>query len=235
MQRFVPVRSAGWGTRTTSAGWPARTTFPPRSASRASSIIPPTTGTTRSRIDPTSPTGGEHVHHIPRRGGPHPRRSRLHRDHRRTRRRARAGPGPVQIAGAAVNPPRDLGLAAGVFHRLGLVHQPDHTGLGWGFAGTVTATGPDVDLPLGAHVAGLVDGFDRDYGTYAEQLVVSASDTALVPDGLDLVTAATVPLNGLAAAQIADLLGDGAGRSLLVTGAAGAVGGTSSRPPKTPA
>jgi NADPH:quinone reductase-like Zn-dependent oxidoreductase len=50
-------------------------------------------------------------------------------------------------------------------------------------------------------------------------------DTAVVPDGLDLVSAATVPLNGLAAAQIVDLLGDGGGRSLLVTGAAGAVGG----------
>ena len=45
-----------------------------------------------------------------------------------------------------------------------------------------------------------------------------------MPEGLDLVTAATVPLNGLAAAQVVDLLGDGAGRSLLVTGAAGAVG-----------
>jgi NADPH:quinone reductase-like Zn-dependent oxidoreductase len=135
-----------------------------------------------------------------------------------------AGQVRVEIAAAAVNPV-DLGLAAGVFHRLGLVHQPDHTGLGWDFAGTVTATGPGVDPPVGSRVAGLVDGFDRDYGTYAEQLVVSASDTAVVPDGLDLVTAATVPLNGLAAAQIADLLGDGEGRRLLVTGAAGAVGG----------
>jgi NADPH:quinone reductase-like Zn-dependent oxidoreductase len=136
------------------------------------------------------------------------------------------GPGQVQveIAGAAVNPV-DLALAAGVFHRRGLVHQPAHTGLGWDFAGTVTAAGPDVDLPVGSRVAGLVAGFDRDFGTYAEQLVVPASDTALVPDGLDLTTAATVPLNGLAAAQLVDLLGDGGGRSLLVTGAAGAVGG----------
>jgi NADPH:quinone reductase-like Zn-dependent oxidoreductase len=136
------------------------------------------------------------------------------------------GPGQVrvEIAGAAVNPV-DLALAAGVFHGLGLIDQPDHTGLGWDFAGTVTAAGPDVDLPVGSRVAGLVDGFDRDFGTYAEQLVVPASDTAVVPDGLDLATAATVPLNGLAAAQLVDLLGDGAGRSLLVTGAAGAVGG----------
>jgi NADPH:quinone reductase-like Zn-dependent oxidoreductase len=130
----------------------------------------------------------------------------------------------VEIAGAAVNPV-DLALAAGVFHRMGLVDQPEHTGLGWDFAGTVTAAGPDVDLPVGSRVAGLVAGFDRDFGTYAEQLVVPASDTALVPDRLDLTTAATVPLNGLAAAQLVDLLGDGGGRSLLVTGAAGAVGG----------
>jgi NADPH:quinone reductase-like Zn-dependent oxidoreductase len=136
------------------------------------------------------------------------------------------GPGQVrvQIAGAAVNPV-DLALAAGVFHRLGLIDQPDHTGLGWDFAGAVTARGPDVDLPVGSRVAGLVAGFDRDFGTYAEQLIVPAGDTALVPDGLDLITAATVPLNGLAAAQMVDLIGGGAGRNLLVTGAAGAVGG----------
>jgi NADPH:quinone reductase-like Zn-dependent oxidoreductase len=136
------------------------------------------------------------------------------------------GPGQVrvEIAAAAVNPV-DLALAAGEFHRLGRVDQPDHTGLGWDFAGTVTAAGPDVDLPVGSRVVGLVSGFDRDFGTYAEQLVVPASDTALVPDGLDLATAATVPLNGLAAAQLVDLLGDGEGRRLLVTGAAGAVGG----------
>jgi NADPH:quinone reductase-like Zn-dependent oxidoreductase len=136
------------------------------------------------------------------------------------------GPGQVrvEIAGAAVNPV-DLALAAGLFHRLGLIDQPAHTGLGWDFAGTVAAAGPGVDLPVGSRVAGLVDGFDRDFGTYAEQLVVPASDTAIVPDGLDLATAATVPLNGLAAAQLVDLLGDGGGRSLLVTGAAGAVGG----------
>jgi NADPH:quinone reductase-like Zn-dependent oxidoreductase len=136
------------------------------------------------------------------------------------------GPGQVrvEVAGAAVNPV-DLALAAGVFHERGLIHQPDHTGLGWDFAGTVAARGPGVDLPVGSRVAGLVDGFDRDFGTYAEQLVVPARDTAVVPDGLDLATAATVPLNGLAAAQLVDLLGDGAGRNLLVTGAAGTLGG----------
>ena len=138
------------------------------------------------------------------------------------------GPGEVriEIAAAPVNPV-DLAVAGGIFHAMGLINQPEWTGLGWDFAGTVVATGPGVDLAVGTRVAGMVAGFDRDFGTYAEQLVVPASDLAVVPDGLDLVAASTVPLNGLAAAQIVDLLGDAPtdGNRLLVTGAAGAVGG----------
>lgn len=136
------------------------------------------------------------------------------------------GPGQVRvaIAGAGVNP-ADLAVADGFFHGIGLIDQPEHTGLGMDFAGIVEAAGPDVDLPIGARVAGIVDGFDRDFGPYAEKLVVAATDIAVVPDDLELTAAATVPLNALTAAQLIDLLGDGAGRSLLVTGAAGAVGG----------
>lgn len=138
------------------------------------------------------------------------------------------GPGEVRIAVAAapVNPV-DLAVVDGTFHAMGLIDQPEWTGLGWDFAGTVVATGEGVDLAAGTRVAGLVVGFDRDDGTYAEQLVVPAGNLAVVPDDLDLVAASTVPLNGLAAAQLVDLLGDasrGADR-LLVTGAAGAVGG----------
>jgi NADPH:quinone reductase-like Zn-dependent oxidoreductase len=141
---------------------------------------------------------------------------------------AEPGPGEVrvEIAAAPVNPV-DLGVAGGFFHGMGLINQPERTGLGWDFAGIVVATGRGVDLAVGTRVAGLVVGFDRDFGTYAEQLVVPAADLAVVPDGLDLVAASTVPLNGLAAAQIVDLLGDApiGGNRLLVTGAAGAVGG----------
>ncbi|ABW14137.1 Alcohol dehydrogenase GroES domain protein [Parafrankia sp. EAN1pec] len=141
---------------------------------------------------------------------------------------AEPGPGEVrvEITAAPVNPV-DLGVAGGFFHTMGLINQPERTGLGWDFAGIVVATGRGVDLAVGTRVAGLVVGFDRDFGTYAEQLVVPAADLAVVPDGLDLVAASTVPLNGLAAAQIVDLLGDAptGGNRLLVTGAAGAVGG----------
>ncbi|QNS02973.1 zinc-binding dehydrogenase [Streptomyces xanthii] len=137
------------------------------------------------------------------------------------------GPGEirVKIAAAAVNPV-DLGVAGGVFHRLGMVHQPEHTGLGWDFAGTVEAVGPGVGLEAGTRVAGFVDGFDRDHGSHAEHLLASAANVAVVPDRTDLVEAATVPLNATAAAQLVELLGDAPdkGGRLLVTGAAGAVG-----------
>ncbi|TDC69908.1 NADP-dependent oxidoreductase [Actinomadura sp. GC306] len=135
------------------------------------------------------------------------------------------GPGEVRvaIAGAAVNPV-DLAVVSGFFHEIGLIQRTGHVGLGWEFAGTVAAAGPGAPFPVGSRVAGLLPGFDRDFGTYAEQLVVPADDLALVPEALDLTTAAAVPLNGLAAARLVGLLGDGDGRTLLVTGAAGAVG-----------
>ncbi|MBM7458350.1 NADP-dependent oxidoreductase [Rhodococcus coprophilus] len=138
------------------------------------------------------------------------------------------GPGQVRvaIAGAPVNPV-DLGVAGGFFHSIGMIDQPGHTGLGWDFAGTVLERGEGVDLAAGTRVAGMVGGFDRDYGTYAEQLVVPVTALAVVPDDLDLLEAATVPVNGLAAAQMLDLLDDAPadGNRLLVTGAGGLVGG----------
>ncbi|MCD2099405.1 alcohol dehydrogenase catalytic domain-containing protein [Rhodococcus rhodochrous] len=137
-----------------------------------------------------------------------------------------AGEIRVDLAAAAVDPV-DLAVADGIFHRMGLIHQPEHTGLGWEFAGTIDAVGPGTNLGIGTRVAGLTAGFDRDVGAYAERLIVPAADVAVVPDGLDPIAAASVPLNGLAAAMMVDLLGDpsrGADR-LLVTGAAGVLGG----------
>lgn len=140
-------------------------------------------------------------------------------------RELRSGEIRVEIAAAPVNPV-DLAVADGYFHGLGLIDQPEQTGLGWDFAGTVLAAGPHVDLAPGTRVAGMVSGLDRDFGTYAEQIVVPVADVAVVPDGLDAVAASTVPLNALTGARIVDLLGDAPadGNRLLVTGAAGAVG-----------
>lgn len=47
----------------------------------------------------------------------------------------------VRIAAAPVNPV-DLAVANGVFHKMGLVNQPEWTGLGWDFAGTIALPAP---------------------------------------------------------------------------------------------
>ncbi|HEX8858322.1 MAG TPA: NADP-dependent oxidoreductase, partial [Actinomycetes bacterium] len=48
------------------------------------------------------------------------------------------GPGEVRVAVAAapVNPV-DLAVAGGRLHAMGLINQPERTGLGWDFAGTI--------------------------------------------------------------------------------------------------
>lgn len=136
------------------------------------------------------------------------------------------GPGEVRvrIEAASVNP-ADVWVSDGFFHSIGLVDQPEHTGLGWDFAGTVVSAGAGVDVAVGTRVAGIVPGFDRDFGSYAEEIVAPADWIAVVPDSLESAIATTVPLNALTADQLVALLGEGDGRRLLVTGAAGAVGG----------
>jgi NADPH:quinone reductase-like Zn-dependent oxidoreductase len=135
------------------------------------------------------------------------------------------GPGQVRVrvAGAAVNPV-DLSTRAGIHHRMGRISGPV-TGLGWDVAGTVDAVGAAVSFPVGERVAGMLDTFDRNHGTYAEYVVIDAAALARVPAQVPLTVAAAVPLAGITARAIADRLGAGGGRRLLVTGAAGAIGG----------
>ncbi|WP_211754639.1 alcohol dehydrogenase catalytic domain-containing protein [Nocardioides gansuensis] len=135
------------------------------------------------------------------------------------------GPGEVlvEVVAAAVNPV-DAFVASGSGHEVfGL---PEEVGLGWDVAGRVAALGPGVDgFEVGEAVAGLHDDLASPVRAHAAFTVLPAAALARVPDGLDLTEAASIPLNALTAAQALDLLGPAGGRSLLVTGAAGAVGG----------
>lgn len=138
-----------------------------------------------------------------------------------------AGPGEVvvDVTHAGVNPV-DVSTRAGFFHSVGLIPaDAPQTGLGWEVVGTVTESGPTSDWAPGTRVAALLPGMDRPTGGYATQVVVPATHLAAVPDELPSDAAATIPLNALTAAGLLDLAGhDGAGRTMLVTGAAGAVG-----------
>ncbi|MHA6620421.1 NADP-dependent oxidoreductase [Pseudonocardia sp. DLS-67] len=136
------------------------------------------------------------------------------------------GPGQVRIAVAAsaVNPV-DVATACGALQRLGLTAARDRYGLGWDVAGTVDAAGPGVDLSVGTAVIGLSDLLGRPLKTHAEQVVLDDTAVAPAPRGLDPVAAATIPLGALTADQALDALALPTGATLLVTGAAGAVGG----------
>ncbi|WP_067839486.1 zinc-binding dehydrogenase [Nocardia lijiangensis] len=79
------------------------------------------------------------------------------------------------------------------------------------------------EFAVGDKVIGLRDRLDLSIGTY--YVVLDATALAPAPRGLSAAEAATVPLNGLTASQALDLLDLPPGGTVLVTGAAGAVGG----------
>ncbi|MFD9328576.1 zinc-binding dehydrogenase [Streptomyces sp. NPDC060065] len=125
----------------------------------------------------------------------------------------------IKVAAAALNP-ADAGVRAGVFGGAG-----KRLGLGWDVAGTVDAAGVATGWTVGQQVVALAYGVAKSLGAHADYVVVDADAVAVAPTSVDAVHAATVPLNALTAVQALDLLALEAGQSLLVTGAAGAVGG----------
>ncbi len=134
-----------------------------------------------------------------------------------------AGPGQVRIRveAAGVNPV-DLGTRAGALAAGGLMTGDGQVGIGWDVAGVVDETRAP-GFAVGDRVVGLSDRLDVPTGTQAEYVVLDA--TAVARTDLEPVAAASLPLNLTTAAQALDLLGLTAGQTLLVTGAAGAVGG----------
>lgn len=129
----------------------------------------------------------------------------------------------VQVAAAPVNP-TDLLMLEGrqAARMVGLV--PPYVA-GMEFAGHVHALGPGVSgLRVGQAVMGLVNPRRPGGGAQADFVSVPAASLVPVPENLDLVQAAAIPMNGLTAVMCLEALGLHAGQSLLVTGAAGAVG-----------
>ncbi|MES9519003.1 NADP-dependent oxidoreductase [Streptomyces capoamus] len=125
----------------------------------------------------------------------------------------------IKVAAGALNPV-DAGVRAGFFGGAGKT-----LGLGWDVAGTVDAVGSAAAWQIGDPVVALVAGVAAPLGAHAEYVVVATDAAAKAPATVDAVHAGTLPLNGLTALQALGLLDLAPGQSLLVTGAAGAVGG----------
>lgn len=129
----------------------------------------------------------------------------------------------IRVEAATVNPV-DLATRAWALTEAGLLPAREAIGIGWDVAGVVEATGEDVTgFRPGDRVIGMSDRLDVPLGTQADCAVLDAD--ALAHADIAPLEAATLPLNGLTAAQALDELALDAGQTLLVTGAAGAVGG----------
>ncbi|MFI6324513.1 NADP-dependent oxidoreductase [Nonomuraea sp. NPDC050556] len=137
-----------------------------------------------------------------------------------------AGPGQVRVkvAAAAVQPV-DLATTAGALADYGLTRKLDVFALGWEVAGTVDQVGQGVALSVGDEVFGLSDRLEAPLKTQADYVVLDANEVARAPRGLSPAQATTLPLTALTAGQALDLAGLAPGQTLLVTGAAGGLGG----------
>ncbi len=128
-----------------------------------------------------------------------------------------AGQVKVRVVGASINP-IDWKLRAGA-KRPGVGLELPAI-LGRDAAGDVVEVGAGVTrFRVGARVAGLV------WGAYGERVVANEEAWAEVPENLDLVDAAAVPLVTLTGAELVDEgVRPRVGDTVLVTGALGSVG-----------
>ncbi|MET9469168.1 NADP-dependent oxidoreductase [Streptomyces sp. NPDC006544] len=137
--------------------------------------------------------------------------------------RPAAGQVRVRVRAAGLNPV-DGAVRAGVFGGEG-----QRLGFGWDVAGEIDELGAGLagtgGWSVSDPVVGLHYGPVEPLGTHAEYVVLDASALAAAPSSVPEASAAALPLSGLTAARAVDLLGLAPGSSVLVTGAAGVVGG----------
>jgi len=129
-------------------------------------------------------------------------------------------PGPdevlVRVAATSVNPV-DYKRRAGLTKDFYPIRFPGLIGVD--IAGTVLKIGAGVEgFSVGDRVFTMADN------TYAELCVVKAAILANVPEGLDLIQAAALPLVTMTGNQLLAATGIKAGQTVLVVGAAGNVG-----------
>ncbi|MFI6957167.1 NADP-dependent oxidoreductase [Nocardia sp. NPDC050408] len=136
------------------------------------------------------------------------------------------GPGTVRVkvAAATVNPV-DLMVRNGV-GGTPFAAPREQWGIGWDVAGVIDAIGAGVDeFTVGQAVIGISDRLDVALAAQADYIVLEAQNVTPAPTSVPAEAAATIPLNGLTAVQALAALELTPADCLLITGAAGAVGG----------
>jgi NADPH:quinone reductase-like Zn-dependent oxidoreductase len=127
-----------------------------------------------------------------------------------------AGEALVRVAAASINP-IDYKRRAGLTKDFYPMQFPGLIGVD--MSGTVIKLGPGVEgFSVGDRVFAMVDN------TYAELCVAKAAVLAKVPDGLDLIEAAALPLVTTTGNQLLAGTGIKSGQTVMVVGAVGNVG-----------
>lgn len=133
-----------------------------------------------------------------------------------------AGPGEVRVrVRAAAVSPTDTNLRVGNYQVDD--QQPPYVP-GMDAAGVIDEAGEGSPWKVGDEVMAFAVPHGEYGGAYVEQLVGSSESVARIPKGTDLITASTLPMNGLTAYQALELLALEPGQTLAVTGAAGTLG-----------
>lgn len=136
-----------------------------------------------------------------------------------------AGPGQllVKVAAAGVNP-IDRRLRAGELQDFFQRTWPIFPG--WDFSGTVAGIGEGVEgWSVGDRVMGLAFTWHLHHGSYAEYLPVDVGAVTRIPDTLNFVQAAAMPLVSLTAWQaLHEFAQLGKGSKVLIQAGAGGVG-----------
>lgn len=136
------------------------------------------------------------------------------------------GPGEIRIRvhAATVNPTDTL-FRAGVTSAEALRDRRPPYVPGMDVAGVVDEVGDGARQSVGDDVMAITLPRSRLGGGYAEYVVVPTESATAIPAGAGYAEASTLPMNGMTAQLTLDLLALDPGRTLAVTGAAGAYGG----------
>ncbi|WP_369356786.1 NADP-dependent oxidoreductase [Streptomyces sp. cg2] len=130
----------------------------------------------------------------------------------------------VRTVAAAVNPSDTMLRDGSLGAALASMSPPYVPGMD--LSGVVEAVGTGVrHLEAGMPVMAMVSPLRPEGGAQAERVVVPAEMVVRMPDRVDFVQAASLPMNGVTAIQALEMLALPAGATLAITGAAGVLGG----------
>ena len=131
----------------------------------------------------------------------------------------------IQVKAAGVNPLDNMVTRGEV--RLIVPYQLPLT-MGHECSGVIAEVGAEVtDFAPGDRVFTRLP--NKRPGAFAEYVAVEASAVALMPQTLDFVEAASIPLTALTAYQALELLGAKAGQSIFISGGSGGLGALACR------